>query len=158
MNRELELPNIWDNPERAQQLGKEKARLEAVVLEIARLSAKLADADQLLEMAVSEQDQSVIDGIQADVAAMQQSVSMLEFKRMFHGEMDGNNAFVDVQSGAGGTEAQDWAQMLLRMYLRWADQHDFTCEMIEESPGDVAGIKSATFRVVGDHDDTAPTL
>jgi len=115
------------------------------------LSAGLGDAADLLEMAAEEEDTDTIDSVAADLAGFEQRVGELEFRRMFSGEMDAANAFVDIQAGSGGTEAQDWAEMLLRMYLRWAENHDFKTELMEASPGDVAGIKSATVAVQGDH-------
>jgi peptide chain release factor 2 len=129
--RELEDPTIWNDPSRAQALGRERATLEAIVLTVDELTAALTDADDLLAMAVEEGDEE------------------LEFRRMFAGEMDPNNAYLDIQAGSGGTEAQDWAEMLLRMYLRWAETRGFKTELMEVSPGEVAGIKSATVYVQG---------
>jgi peptide chain release factor 2 len=119
------------------------------VLTLNNLSQSLIDADGLLEMAAAENDQETFDVIDSDLAALDADISRLEFRRMFSGEMDEANAFLDIQSGSGGTEAQDWAEMLLRMYLRWAERHSFKSELIEVSPGDVAGIKSATVKVEG---------
>jgi peptide chain release factor 2 len=146
---ELEDPGVWNEPERAQALGKERAMLEGVVVNVDELSAGLADAGDLLEMAVEEGDADTVDAVAADVAAFEQRVGELEFRRMFSGEMDANNAFLDIQAGSGGTEAQDWAEMLLRMYLRWGEAHGFKTELMEASAGDVAGIKSATVRFEG---------
>lgn len=115
------------------------------------LAQGLADADELLEMARAEDDQTSIQDIIQEVAGYETQVAGLEFRRMFSGEMDSHNAYVDIQSGSGGTEAQDWAEMLLRMYLRWADQHQFKATLMEVSAGDVAGIKSATIYIEGDH-------
>ena len=151
MRRELEVPDIWNDPERAQSLGKERAQLEQVVVELDELSTGLGDADELLTLAVDEDDESTVEGVASDLEALEKRVAVLEFHRMFSGEMDSSNAFVDIQSGAGGTEAQDWADMILRMYLRWAESHGFDTEVIEASAGEVAGIKSATVRVVGDY-------
>ena len=151
MRRELEVPDIWNDPERAQSLGKERAQLEQVVVELDELSTGLGDADELLTLAVDEDDESTVEGVASDLEALEKRVAVLEFHRMFSGEMDSSNAFVDIQSGAGGTEAQDWAEMILRMYLRWAESHGFDTEVIEASAGEVAGIKSATVRVVGDY-------
>ncbi|NNF17345.1 MAG: peptide chain release factor 2 [Gammaproteobacteria bacterium] len=151
VERELESPEIWNEPERAQDLGRERARLAAVVEQISALTQRLSDAGELLEMAVDDDDAKSVEDLENDVAQMQQSVELLEFRRMFSGEMDANNAFVDIQSGSGGTEAQDWAEMLLRMYLRWCEAHQFDTELIEVSAGEVAGIKSATIRVTGDY-------
>jgi peptide chain release factor 2 len=149
VSRELEDPAVWNEPERAQELGRERARLEEVVVTLNNLSQALADADELLEMAAAENDQETLDVIEADLGALDVDISRLEFHRMFSGEMDESNAFLDIQAGSGGTEAQDWAEMLLRMYLRWAERHGFKAELIEVSPGDVAGIKSATMKVEG---------
>ena len=151
MQRELEEPSVWDDPERAQSLGKERAQLEQVVTGLDQLSIGLSDADELLGLAVEEDDSSTVDEVVSDLESLEEHIAELEFRRMFSGEMDARNAFVDIQSGAGGTEAQDWANMILRMYLRWAESHGFTTEVIEVSAGEVAGIKSATVRVVGDY-------
>jgi peptide chain release factor 2 len=149
VSRELEDPAVWNEPERAQELGRERARLEEVVLTLNNLTQALLDADELLEMAAAESDQETLDVIEADLATLERDISGLEFRRMFSGEMDESSAFLDIQAGSGGTEAQDWAEMLLRMYLRWAERHGFKAELIEVSPGDVAGIKSATMKVEG---------
>ncbi|HET9032763.1 MAG TPA: peptide chain release factor 2 [Dokdonella sp.] len=148
---ELENPNIWDDPAHAQELGKERAQLERVVNGIVELTQSLKDSGELLELGEMEDDEDVINGVEADVAAITARVEKLEFHRMFSGEMDGMNAFVDIQAGAGGTEAQDWAEMLLRMYLRWAEDKGWKTEILEVSAGDVAGVKSATFKVEGDY-------
>jgi len=126
-------------------------RLEEVVVTLNSMSQSLQDASELLEFAAEENDQETLDAVEADVHALEEDIARLEFRRMFSGEMDANSAFVDIQSGSGGTEAQDWAEMLLRMYLRWAERHDFKTELIEVSAGDVAGIKSATVKVDGDY-------
>jgi peptide chain release factor 2 len=147
--RELEDPTIWNDPERAQALGRERATLEGVVDTIDVLTAALADAGDLLDMAVAEGDSEAVDAVVHDVETFESRVDDLEFQRMFSGEMDPNNAFLDIQAGSGGTEAQDWAEMLLRMYLRWGEQHEFKTELMEVSPGEVAGIKSATVRFEG---------
>jgi peptide chain release factor 2 len=122
-----------------------------VVLVLDRLTRGISEAAELLELAIEEKDVSTLAGIEADLDKIEAEVAGLEFRRMFSGEMDQANAFVDIQSGAGGTEAQDWAEMLLRMYLRWAESHGFQTEVIEASAGEVAGIKSATVLVTGDH-------
>jgi peptide chain release factor 2 len=147
--RELEDPNIWNKPEQAQAMGKERAMLEGIVLTIKDLEQGLQDAEELLLMAVEENDEDTIDTVVADLDDYEKQVAGLEFQRMFSGEMDANNAFLDVQSGSGGTEAQDWASMIERMYLRWGEAKGFKTELIEESPGDVAGIKSATIKFEG---------
>ena len=146
---ELENPDVWSDPERAQQLGKEKAALETVVAGLDAGSQSLVDAAELLELAASEEDAATVAEVENDLARVETDVAALEFRRMFSGEMDDNNAFLDIQSGAGGTEAQDWAEMLLRMYLRWGEAKGFKTELIEVSEGDVAGIKSATIRFEG---------
>jgi peptide chain release factor 2 len=148
---ELEDSEVWNDPEKAQALGKERSALESVVTNIDELATGLADAADLLEMAVAEEDSDTVDVVAEDVARFEQQVGDLEFRRMFAGEMDANNAFLDIQAGSGGTEAQDWAEMLLRMYLRWGEAHGFKTELMEASAGDVAGIKSATIRFVGDY-------
>ena len=140
---------MWNDPGRAQALGRERADLEAVVESIDEISAGLADAADLLEMSVEEGDEDSVAGIAADTDAFEKRVEELEFRRMFSGEMDANNAFVEIQAGSGGTEAQDWAEMLLRMYLRWGESHGFKTELMEASPGEVAGIKSASIRFEG---------
>ena len=132
-------------------MGRERVALEQVVLTIGELDAGLGDAADLLDMAADEGDADTIDAVAADLEGYERRVGELEFRRMFSGEMDGANAFVDIQAGSGGTEAQDWAEMLLRMYLRWAERRGFKTELMEASPGDVAGIKSATVAVQGDH-------
>jgi len=149
--RELENPKIWDNPEQAQALGKERGQLEIVVNTIKELEQGLADAEELLAMAVEENDEATVDIVVDDLADFEKRVAGLEFRRMFSGEMDPCNAFLDIQSGSGGTEAQDWASMIERMYLRWGEAKGFKTELIEESPGDVAGIKSATIKFEGDY-------
>ena len=151
VNRELEQPNVWNEPERAQQLGQDRARLEAIVLTIEKLDNGLQDASELLEMAVEEDDEESVESVISDLDEMEKAISDLEFRRMFSGEMDAANAFLDIQAGSGGTEAQDWAEMILRMYLRWGEAHGYKTELIEASPGDVAGIKSATIRFEGEY-------
>ena len=150
MNRELESPDVWNDAERAQALGRERASLEKVVVGIRTLSEGLVGAAELLDLAEMEQDQDTVDAVVSDVEASAREVEKLEFRRMFSGKMDSSNAFVDIQAGDGGTEAQDWAEMLLRMYLRWCEDRGWKTELMEASGGDVAGIKSATFRVEGD--------
>jgi peptide chain release factor 2 len=142
---------VWNEPERAQALGKERAQLEKVVNGIRQNGEGLAEADELLDMAEADDDEDTAKAVVADVDAIAARVEKLEFQRMFSGELDGANCFVDIQAGAGGTEAQDWAEMLLRMYLRWCESRGWATELMEVSAGDVAGIKSATFRVEGDY-------
>jgi peptide chain release factor 2 len=121
------------------------------VLVLETLTIGLSDAEELLELAAEENDDETANELIGDIDSYEQQISALEFRRMFSGELDANNAFLDIQAGAGGTEAQDWAEMLLRMYLRWAETHDFNTEIIEASAGEVAGIKSATVRVTGEY-------
>ena len=142
---------MWNDPERAQQLGKDRARLEAIVDGLDQAEQQVNDAAELLELAEMEEDDSTIESVQQDLGRVEQTVSDLEFRRMFSGEMDDRNAYLDIQAGSGGTEAQDWAEMLLRMYLRWGERKGFKTELIEVSPGEVAGIKSATVKFEGDH-------
>lgn len=149
--RELEDPGVWNEPERAQALGKERATLEGIVITIDELTAALADADDLLALAAEEEDEATLDALAKDLDQQESRVADLEFRRMFAGEMDPMNAFLDIQAGSGGTEAQDWAEMLLRMYLRWGERHDFKTELMEVSPGEVAGVKSATIKFTGDY-------
>jgi len=149
VSRELEQSDVWNNPERAQDLGRERVRLEEVVLTLNKLNQSVMDSRELVEVAAEEGDQEMLDSIATDLDELEKEVAVLEFRRMFSGEMDESSAFLDIQSGSGGTEAQDWAEMLLRMYLRWGERHGFKTELIEVSPGEVAGIKSATIRFDG---------
>ncbi len=149
--RELEDPNVWNDPARAQALGKERGVLEGIVNTIIDLEKGLADAAELLEMAIEEEDEETVETVVEDLQHFEKKVAELEFRRMFSGEMDANNAFLDVQSGSGGTEAQDWAAMIERMYLRWGERKGFKTELLEESQGEVAGIKSATIKFEGDY-------
>lgn len=150
---ELELaePDVWNDPERAQALGRERSSLETVVQTIEDLDSGVADNRDLIEMAVEENDRESADEITQEVDELDQLLAKLEFRRMFSGDMDANNAFLDVQSGSGGTEAQDWAEMVLRMYLRWGEAKGFKTTLEEASPGEVAGIKSATIRFEGEY-------
>ena len=148
--RELEDPGVWQDAERAQELGRERTRLETIVLTLDRLKSGLGEAGELLELAEQESDEGTAVSVERDLAKLERALEQLEFRRMFPGEMDSRNAFLDIQAGAGGTEAQDWAQMLMRMYLRWGDQNGFKTEVIEISDGDVAGIKSATIQFIGE--------
>ena len=147
----MENPEVWSEPNRAQSLGRERAQLEQVVNGLRVFDDALGDAYELLELAAPDDDQETVDAINQDLEALELNVAKLEFHRMFSGEMDSASAFLDIQAGAGGTEAQDWAEMLHRMYLRWAERRGFKTEMIDRSEGDVAGIKSVTLRVEGDH-------
>ncbi|TVS13216.1 MAG: peptide chain release factor 2 [Wenzhouxiangella sp.] len=151
VSRELEDPSVWDDPEHAQKLGKERSDLDRSVSAQKAVFEGLADAGELLEMALAEDDEQTLASVAADLQRLERSVADLEFQRMFSGEMDNRPCFIDIQAGSGGTEAQDWADMLLRMYLRWAEQRGWKSELVEVSAGDVAGIKSATIRVEGDY-------
>ncbi|MBS0193297.1 MAG: peptide chain release factor 2 [Proteobacteria bacterium] len=151
VSRELEDPNIWNTPDKAQALGKERAALDKVVGGMRVITEGLDNAAELLELAESERDEATAQAVAADVEAQAKHVEQLEFRRMFSGQMDSANAFVDIQAGAGGTEAQDWAEMLLRMYLRWCEAKGWKTELLEASAGEVAGLKSASFAVQGDH-------
>lgn len=149
--RELEDSGIWNNPENAQALGKEKVALENIVATIQELDEGLSSCKELIELAEMENDAELVEEVKHELDGLGEKLEKLEFQRMFSGEMDANNCYVEIQSGSGGTEAQDWASMLLRMYLRWADAHGFDTELMEVTDGDVAGIKSATIHVKGDH-------
>jgi len=148
---QLEQPDVWNDPDQAQALGRERASLEEVVDNVEKVAEGVVDNTELLELVAEEQDEELLSSVQSDIEVLDKMLAKLEFKRMFSGEADANNAFFDIQAGSGGTEAQDWANMILRMYLRWAESHGFKTEIIEESAGDVAGIKSATVKVVGDY-------
>ncbi|MDQ4146152.1 MAG: peptide chain release factor 2 [Pseudomonadota bacterium] len=149
--RELEQPGIWNDPKRAQELNKERARLEDVVYALRDLTRGLSDTEGLMDLAAEDDDGTIIAELDSELDRFEQQIETLEFRRMFAGELDANNAFLDIQSGSGGTEAQDWANMLLRMYLRWGEAHGFKMDMIEVSPGEVTGIKSATVKFEGDY-------
>jgi peptide chain release factor 2 len=149
--RELEDPTVWANPAKAQSLGKELAQLETVVNQLNNLAERYKEARDWLELIIDQQDAQAFAELTVEVTALSKIVADLEFKRMFAGEMDSKSAFLDIQSGSGGTEAQDWAQMLLRMYLRWSEQHGFATSIIDESAGDVVGIKGATIKIEGDY-------
>ena len=151
MQRELENPGIWNQPDKAQALGKERAQLADVVEVLDEISRAVDDGADLLELAAEEDDEATVAGISTDADTLEQRIAGMEFRRMFAGPMDGSNAFIDINAGQGGTEAQDWAEMLLRMYLRWMETHDFEAEIIEASEGEVAGIKSATVHVKGSY-------
>jgi peptide chain release factor 2 len=148
---ELEAPEVWSNPEKAQALGKERVQLEGIVIHLEQLRQSLSDLSELFELARSEEDETTIHDVGQELLPIEEKVSLLEFHRMFSGEMDNCNAYLEIQSGSGGTEAQDWAEMMLRMYLRWGEMHGFTTELIECSAGDVAGIKSATIHLTGEY-------
>ena len=149
--RQMADPTIWDDPNEAQKLGQEKALLEKIVETLQTVEHGVSDSLEMLELAAEEEDRELVDSVSGDLNRIERQLAALEFQRMFSGPMDPNNAFIDIQSGSGGTEAQDWANMLLRMYLRWAEAQDFKAEIIELSEGEVAGIKSATVKISGDH-------
>jgi peptide chain release factor 2 len=147
----MEAPDIWNDPKRAQDMGREKKSLENVVQGIASIDQGLVDGGDLFAMAREEDDESTVVAVEKDVAVLRGRIEALEFRRMFSHEADPNNCFVEIQSGAGGTEAQDWAQMLLRQYLRYCERKGFKAELLEESAGETAGIKGATLRVDGEY-------
>jgi peptide chain release factor 2 len=151
VRRELEDSAVWNEPKRARSLEIERAQLEKIVFAIDELLIGINDTDELLSLAIDENDDSTIEEVACDLASFEDRIADLEFHRMFSGEMDDYNAFIDIQSGAGGTEAQDWAEMILRMYLRWAESHNFQTDLIEVSAGEIAGIKSATARIAGEY-------
>ena len=146
--RELEDPAVWQNPERAQELGRERGKLDGVVATLDKMTGGLDEAAELLDMAEADADEGMVRSVEQDLGGIDAQLAKLEFKRMFPGEMDSHNAFLDIQAGAGGTEAQDWANMLMRMYLRWGDKNGFKTEVVDANGGEVAGIKSATTSVL----------
>ncbi|MAW44944.1 MAG: peptide chain release factor 2 [Pseudomonadales bacterium] len=150
---ELELADgeVWNDPERAQQLGKERASLEQIVGLLSTLGDSLSDLSELAEMASEENDQTALDDVSTELQGLEGQLASLEFRRMFQGELDGANCYLEIQAGSGGTEAQDWAEMLLRMYLRWAERRGFSVAVTEVSEGDVAGIKGATVMISGEY-------
>ncbi len=149
LNREAEEPDLWDDPERAQRVMRERTRLEGSLDEIDGLARELKDAIELIELAEQEEDAAVLAEAEAALASLQKRGERAELQAFLSGEADGNDAYVEVHAGAGGTEAQDWAEMLARMYARWAERRRYKVEWIEESPGEEAGLKSATFRIEG---------
>ncbi len=148
---EMENPDIWSNPEQAQALSQEKVKLENICQTFEQADSILGDANELLDMAQAEDDKETANGVKEDLNLVEKSIAKLEFERMFSGELDANSAYLDIQSGSGGTEAQDWAEMVLRMYLRWGDKHKFKVKLMEASAGEVAGIKSATIYFEGEY-------
>lgn len=147
----MDAPGVWSDPARAKQLGQQRVSLERVVGSLRELDVGIEGAAELLSLAVAEQDEEAVQAVSDDVDACLKRLAALEFQRMFSGEMDASNCYMEVQAGSGGTEAQDWAEMLLRMYLLWGERRDFAAELMEASPGEVAGIKSATVRYQGNH-------
>ena len=150
---ELELADgeVWNDPEKAQQLGRERASLEQVVSLLSTLGDSLTDLSELAELAADENDATALEDVAAELGALETQLAALEFRRMFQGELDGANCYLEIQAGSGGTEAQDWGEMLLRMYLRWAEQRGFSVAVTEVSEGEVAGIKSATVMISGEY-------
>ncbi len=144
-------PSIWQDSKRSQELGRERKTLEGVVLTLSQLHQDLNDTTELFELALAEHDDASLNGILQDTKAMEQKVADMEFRRMFSKPMDSNNCFLDIQSGSGGTEAQDWASMLLRMYLRYCENKKFQVDVLEQSNGEVAGIKGAVLKITGDY-------
>ncbi|HET7793589.1 MAG TPA: peptide chain release factor 2 [Rhizobacter sp.] len=151
VNAALENPKVWDEPKRAQELGREKRTLETVVETINHLTSNLADNTELYDMAKEEGDEASLQAIEAETAKLETTVKELEFRRMFNNPADPSNCFIDIQAGAGGTEACDWAGMLLRQYLKYCERKGFKATLEDETAGDVAGIKSATIKVEGDY-------
>lgn len=151
ITRLVEDPIIWNDNKRAQELGREKKHLEDLVDTLELIGQRLKDAFELLLMAKEENDDAMLESIADDLGHLEKNMSEMEFRRMFSDPMDANNCFVDIQSGSGGTEAQDWAAMLERMYLRYCERHGFNVEILEESPGETAGIKSASIKISGEY-------
>jgi len=149
--RELEDPKVWEDQQRAQELGRERKLLDGVVGALTALDVSLADSRELFELARAEGDDATLEAVEKDVAAIAAGVGDLEFRRMFSNPMDPANCFIDIQAGSGGTEAQDWAAMLLRMYLRYCERKGYRTELLEETAGEVAGIKSASVKVEGEY-------
>ena len=151
VNASLEDPTVWNDPKKAQELGKEKKALDDVVLTLQRLDQELADNTELYEMSKADNDEAGLETIEAESTQLTADIERLEFRRMFSNEADPCNAFLDLQAGAGGTEACDWASMLLRQYLKYAERKGFKATVEDETPGDVAGIKSATIKIEGEY-------
>ena len=147
--RALEDPGVWSDAKKAQDLGKERRTLEETLGTIEKIDAGLKDSSELFQLARGESDDATLQAVESDVKETAKLVADLEFRRMFSNPMDPNNCFVDINAGQGGTEAQDWTQMLLRMYLKYCDRKGFKAELLEESEGEVAGLKSASVKVVG---------
>jgi len=151
LNRELENPKLWDDARRAQEVGREKKAVEAVVLTLTRVDDGIADASELFSLVRDERDDNTLEALGREADKLDREVAGLEFRRMFSNPLDPSNCFIDIQSGSGGTEAQDWAAILERMYLKYCDQKSFSVQVLEQTEGEVAGIKSATLKVTGDH-------
>lgn len=151
VNAELEDPTVWNDPKRAQDLGREKKSIEDVVNTLTSLAQSIADSTELFELAAADADDETLIAIETDAEQFQATLEGMEFRRMFNNPADPLNCFLDIQAGAGGTEAQDWASMLLRQYLRYAERKGFKTEILEESEGEVAGLKSATIKIEGEY-------
>ena len=151
LTRLLEDPAIWNDSQRTQEIGREKKQLEDTIVTLESMEQQLDDARELFQIAKDESDDAALESIAGDVDNVEKAIANLEFRRMFTDPMDPKNCFVDIQSGSGGTEAQDWASMLERMYLRYCERQGLAVEVLEESPGDIAGIKSATLKVMGEY-------
>ncbi len=151
VNAALEDPTLWNDAKRAQELGREKKALDGTVGSLNRIGQGLTDAAELFALGRDDDDEATVKAVADDVAGIDAAVADLEFRRMFDNPADPNNCFVDIQAGAGGTEAQDWASMLLRQYLRYCERKGFKPEILEESAGEVAGLKSASIKVTGDY-------
>jgi peptide chain release factor 2 len=151
VSRLAEDPAVWNDNKRAQELGRERKTLESLVGTFDRLENGLRDAKELFEIAKSEKDDATLISVESDAQTLESTVADMEFRRMFSNPLDPNNSFLDIQAGSGGTEAQDWAQMLLRMYTRYCERKGFAVELLEESPGEVAGLKSASLKISGDY-------
>ncbi len=147
----LEDPTVWNDAKRAQELGRERKELEGVVLNLDKIGADLSEHLELFELAREEGDDETLEAVEADVAGLEKQVAEMEFRRMFSGQMDSANCFIDIQSGSGGTEAQDWAGMLARMYARYGERRGYKVEVLEESEGEVAGLKSAALKFSGEY-------
>lgn len=151
VQRELEVPEVWKDPIRSAELNKERSKLEDLVNKIDKLEIELFEARELLLLIVQENELALLPGLLSNIEKNKKIVESFEFRKMFSNPLDPSNAYLDIQSGSGGTEAQDWAEMILRMYLKWSDSMEFEVEILGYTPGDVAGIKHATARVIGDY-------
>jgi peptide chain release factor 2 len=151
LNTALDDPKLWQDPEHAKTISQERSRLEERLAPLFAFEKSLQETEELLHLSAEEEEEATFQAILVDLTQLEKRLETLEFQQLFSGENDRNNAYLDVQSGSGGTEAQDWAEMLLRMYLRWGDQHGFKTEILDKSPGEVAGIKGATVRFSGEY-------
>lgn len=151
LSRELESAAVWQNPALAQSLTKERSALEKTIHALDDLQNSVFDSQALLDLAIESEEEEIFNQLQVDAEDLNKQVAELEFRRMFRGATDINDAFLDIQSGSGGTEAQDWAEMLLRMYLRWCHAHDYETTILDKSDGEVAGIKGVAIKVSGEY-------